>query len=197
MVLQFTLCEPAQPRAEPVCRFSVMASFMVEDEKIKVLLVEDDPAACRMVEKALLDNGDSVEYSLKIAGDMSTAKKLLKRSCFDNVVLDLGLPDSSGAETVRQIRKAAGKIPIVVLSVLNDEEVGKDVFKAGADYYLVKGSFLREMLSRSIQLAIEHKRGCSVDSGIARKHLDERIGTLDEDFEKVKKSLSKETKQRM
>jgi PAS domain S-box-containing protein len=170
---------------------------MVQNQKIKVLLVEDDPGACRLVEKALLDNDDSAEYSLKIAGDVSTATKLLKCGSFDSVILDLGLPDSSGAQTVQQIRKVAENIPIVVLSASNDEEVGKNVLKAGVDYYLVKGSFLREMLGRVIQLSIGQRRGSSVDSGIARKHLDERIGKLDEDFEKVKKSVSKETKQRV
>jgi len=170
---------------------------MVQNQKIKVLLVEDDPAACRLVEKALLDNDDSVEYSLKIAGDISTAKKLLNRRSFDSVILELGLPDSSGVQTVRQIRKVAEKIPIVVLSASNDEEVGKDVLRAGVDYYLVKGSFLREMLCRVIQLSVGQKQGYSVDSGIARKHLDERTGKIDEDFEKVKKTLSQETEQRV
>lgn len=170
---------------------------MVENEKIKILLVEDDYAACQLVEKALLDNDDSVKYSLKIAGDMSTAKKLLKRSCFDNIILDLGLPDSSGVETIKQIRKATAKIPIIVLSASNDEELGKDVFRAGADYYLVKGCFLKEMLIRLIRLSIEQKRGCSVDSGIARKHPNGKPGKLDERFEKVKQSLSGETERRV
>ena len=169
---------------------------MVENEKIKILLVEDDYAACRLVEKALLDNDDSVEYSLKIAGDMSTAKKLLKRSCFDNIILDLGLPDSSGVETVKQIRKAAEKIPIIVLSASNDEEVGKNVLKTGADYYLVKGSFLKVMLIRLIQLSIKQKQGYSLDSGVAGKHPHGKPGKLDEKFEKVKQSLSEETEQR-
>ena len=127
------------------------------ENPINVLLVEDDPAAHRLVERILNDNSESTKYNLEIAESLATAKKSLKRNRFDNILLDLGLPDSSGVDTVRSIRKANNDVPIIVLTAQADKEISTQAIHEGADYYIVKGSFLREMLTRTIHCSIERR----------------------------------------
>ena len=83
---------------------------------------------------------------------------MLVEKDFDNVILDLRLPDSSGLDTLRSIRETDPDVPVVVLSGISDHETAINSIKYGADYYIVKGDMLREMLGRSICFSIERKR---------------------------------------
>ncbi|HEG44734.1 MAG TPA: response regulator [Phycisphaerales bacterium] len=126
-------------------------------ETINILLVEDDPAAQRLVERILNDKSESTKYNLEIAESLAIAEKSLQKNRFDNILLDLGLPDSSGIDTVRSIRKVNSDTPIIVLSAQADKEISTQAIHEGADYYIVKGSFLREMLTRTIHCSIERR----------------------------------------
>ncbi len=129
----------------------------VTEKPINVLLVEDDPATHRLVKRILNDKTESTKYNLEIAESLAIAEKSLQRNRFDNILLDLGLPDSSGIDTVRSIRKVNNGTPIIVLTAQTDKEISIQAIREGADYYLVKGSFLREMLTRSIRCSIERR----------------------------------------
>jgi PAS domain S-box-containing protein len=74
------------------------------------------------------------------------------------VLLDLGLPDSQGMETLTLARKASDNLPIVVLTGLDDERFALEAVRAGAQDYLVKGRFDSQLLVRTIRYAIERKR---------------------------------------
>ena len=154
---------------------------MVTNDAINVLLVEDDPGQRRLVERVLLNQNEQVKYDVEMAGDLATAAKLLKEKRFDNVLLDLQLPDSSGAKTVEAIRAIDPDIPIVVLSAITDPKMCFEAVRSGADYYLVKGDFVRDVLCRSISYSIEHRRQ---QNGIDR--LDSK---LQQENEKIKLRL--------
>ncbi|AQT67761.1 Swarming motility regulation protein RssB [Anaerohalosphaera lusitana] len=128
-----------------------------------VLLVEDDPAARRLIEKAL-SRADNAAYKLDMASDIGAAKALLLQKKFDAMILDLNLPDSRGIETVAAVRSMDQDIPIVAQSALDDQDIGLRCIEHGADYFLVKGDFMRRRLPRSIEYAKRHRdRKLSVD----------------------------------
>ena len=126
-------------------------------EKINILMVDDDPVACRLVKLILTESRQPVEFVVKSAGTFAEALDALTGHRFDLVLLDLGLPDSEGLHTVDRAYKACPHIPIVVLTGLADEEAGVQAIKKGASDYLVKGKFFRDMLVRTIRYSLERK----------------------------------------
>src|SRR5260370_23144585 len=81
-----------------------------------ILFVEDDATIAMGVEYSLKQDG----FQVSLAYRLEEARGLLKRSPFDLVLLDLGLPDGSGYELCQEIR-AAGDTPIIILSVRHEE----------------------------------------------------------------------------
>ncbi|MBW8034293.1 MAG: response regulator [Planctomycetes bacterium] len=135
-------------------------SFTEDSQKqtLDVLLVEDDPGVRCLVERTLSGDNEFVNYKVETAEDLATAREVLARRDFDSVVLDLGLPDSTGVDTIVGIRKVNPDIPIVVLSALSDHSTAINAIRKGADYYVVKGEFMREMLGRSICFTVERRK---------------------------------------
>ena len=123
----------------------------------RILLVEDNPGDARLIEWYLAKPG-SGDFHFSRAERLSDAIRELAASRFDLVLLDLSLPDSSGLDTVRSTRRAAGLTPIVVLTVLDDEETALAALRDGAQDYLVKGKFDSRELTRSLRYAIERER---------------------------------------
>lgn len=76
----------------------------------------------------------------------------------DCVLLDLGLPDTSGLDAVGALRSRAATIPLIVLTGLADEAAGVAAVEAGAQDYLVKGSVHGGQLARSIRYAIGRRQ---------------------------------------
>lgn len=127
-------------------------------KRFKILLVEDDAGDRRLVEMALARSGQDVGFEVEAAETLSAALELLAAKVYDLVLLDLGLPDSRGVDTVGKICKINLQLPIIVLTGLADEEVGLEAIKKGAEDYLVKGQSLGYLLVRAIRYAIERKR---------------------------------------
>jgi diguanylate cyclase (GGDEF)-like protein len=73
---------------------------------------------------------------------------------FDIVLLDLMLPDSKGIKSFYKLHGCFPEIPIVVITALDDEEMGTEAVRMGAQDYLVKGNINSALLSRVIQYAI-------------------------------------------
>jgi two-component system response regulator MprA len=112
---------------------------------VLVLVVDDDPAIRRALERALSAEG----YGVALAED---GKQALERVAFepepDVLLLDLGLPDVDGVKIVERLRADGNEIPILVLTArqaLTDRVAGLD---AGADDYLAKPFELDELLAR-------------------------------------------------
>lgn len=74
------------------------------------------------------------------------------------VLLDLQLPDSSGIDSFHTLHKAFPRIPIIVLTGLNDETLAREAVSGGAQDYLFKDEINRSLLTRSIHYAIERSR---------------------------------------
>jgi two-component system cell cycle response regulator len=123
---------------------------------LKVLVVEDNFGDARLIERTLEDASGSfvVEHADRIA----RAIDRLAEGGIDIVLLDLSLPDSSGLQTFALIRSRAEDVPIVVLTGLDDEEAATAAVQAGAQDYLVKGTFDSEVIARSVRYAVERHR---------------------------------------
>jgi two-component system response regulator MprA len=110
----------------------------------RVLVVDDEPAVRRALERALrLDR-----YDVDLAGDGEEALDALAKSPPDAVILDIGMPRLDGLEVCRRMRQAGDRTPILMLTArdaIDDRVEGLDV---GADDYLVKPFALRELQAR-------------------------------------------------
>jgi len=134
------------------------AQIAADKELIKVLLVEDNAVDRRIVERLLARCPQAVEFAVESAGSLSAAAECLGSKEYDIVLLDLRLPDSSGIETVRKVSEVNPRLPIVVLTGLDDEEMGLLAIKSGAMDYLVKGQLLENLLVRKILYALEREK---------------------------------------
>jgi signal transduction histidine kinase/CheY-like chemotaxis protein/HPt (histidine-containing phosphotransfer) domain-containing protein len=124
--------------------------------RIRVLLVEDDPADAMLVHEMLRSLDDN-PFELSVASTLAEARRHLVEQWVDVVIADLGLPDSFGIATLTALQQAAGDIPLVTLTGHNDERFALEAMKHGAQDYLVKGRGDGAVLARVLQYAIERK----------------------------------------
>lgn len=129
----------------------------MSDRILKILLVEDNPAEVELVCE-LLDEANQTRFELTEVKRLDEGLTRLRQDDFDVVLLDLSLPDSQGLETLIRVKTHAPHMPIVVLTVLNDENLAVESVRKGAQDYLVKGQFEGELLVRSLCYAIARQR---------------------------------------
>ncbi|MGD0259501.1 MAG: response regulator [Verrucomicrobiota bacterium] len=123
---------------------------------IKALLIDDDPIQLQAIENLLAVAG-SQRFELSGAGSLAAGLERLAAGGADVVLLDLGLPDSSGAETFRSLHQRFPNLPVVVFTSREDEELGLELVQAGAEDYLVKGKVSSLLVCRTLRYAIERK----------------------------------------
>ncbi len=126
-------------------------------DQIRLLLVEDNPGDADLV-REMLDTASPARFDLSRASRLSEGLTLLNAGKYDAVLLDLGLPDSSGLDTFYSLHSAVPWIPVVVLTGTSDWETGIQAVGAGAQDYLVKGSVDGDTLVRRVRYAVERKR---------------------------------------
>lgn len=127
-------------------------------QSLNVLLVEDDPAGQRLVKHTLSHQDEDVKYNIDVATDLEAALGCLRKKEYDSILLDLHLPDSRGIDTLQAIKEIEPETPLIVLSAISDHNAGIEAIQQGADYFLVKGEFTREMLGRSICFSVARNR---------------------------------------
>jgi len=125
----------------------------MSEDMIRILLVEDNPGDARLLQEMLADEGEDTTEMLHVE-QLSAALDLLAIESFDVILLDLGLPDSSGIETFDRMYEEYPDVPVVVLSGLDDESVAISAVERGAQDYLTKGNLSGSMLLRALRYAI-------------------------------------------
>jgi diguanylate cyclase (GGDEF)-like protein/PAS domain S-box-containing protein len=129
----------------------------VSRKPIKVLLlVEDNHGDARLLQE-MLNERSLTGTEVSHVTTMSEAESHLGSHVVDIIVLDLGLPDASGLEAIRRTHAAAPRIPLVVLTGLDDESLAAEALQEGAQDYLLKGEIETRGLLRSLRYAIERK----------------------------------------
>ncbi len=124
---------------------------------IKILHIEDNPGDAYLVQETLKEATDSNQADLAPAETLAEAMRLLNESKFDVVLSDLSLPDSRGLETFTRLYARTPETPIILLTGLEDESLGLEAVRAGAQEYIVKGTLNEKALWRVISDAIERQ----------------------------------------
>lgn len=111
--------------------------------KPRLLLVDDEPQITRVLRMALTVQG----YDIQIAGDGLAALQIFEQWHPDMVITDLAMPKMDGVAFCREIRTRS-QIPVLVLSVRDQEQTKVDALDAGADDFVTKPFSTGELLAR-------------------------------------------------
>jgi PAS domain S-box-containing protein len=130
---------------------------MTQEIPIQLLLIEDNPGDARLLRR-MLDSALDTGFELHTVSRLCDGYAFLRDHAVDAILLDLGLPDSTGLGTFHDLQARHHDLPVIVLTGLNDQEVAVQVLRAGGQDYLVKGQIDIHLLARSIRYAIERKR---------------------------------------
>jgi two-component system KDP operon response regulator KdpE len=140
--------------------------------RIKVMVVDDEPAILRFLKPALEANG----YDVSAAASVEDATRRIAREPPDIVVLDLGLPDGDGKDVIRRVRQWSN-VPIVVLSARDREAEKIEALDIGADDFINKPFGVGELMAR-LRAALRHRTPLQPESAIMR------IGELELDTDR-------------
>jgi PAS domain S-box-containing protein len=128
-----------------------------ETDRTQVLLIEDDLVQIDFI-TTLLSRERRDHFAVETSHRLSVAQKRLETGGIDVILLDLGLPDSQGIETVRMVHECAHSIPIIVLTGADDEDLALETLRNGAEDYLAKTGVDGPALARAIRYAIQRRR---------------------------------------
>jgi len=109
-----------------------------------VLVVDDDRSIRQALERALPLEG----FTVRTAADGSEALARLEESSPDLVVLDVVMPPPNGIEVTRRLRERGSRVPVCILSALDEVSDRVEGLRVGADDYLVKPFALAELVAR-------------------------------------------------
>ncbi|MBN2620594.1 HD domain-containing protein [candidate division WOR-3 bacterium] len=157
------------------------------DNKLKILLVEDNPGDARLIGEMLKSNGNN-HYIINSVDSLYDGLESLKKETFDLVLLDLVLPDCRGFMTLEKILPYTQDIAVIVLTGLADEKIAIQAIHHGAQDYLIKGQVNASLLTRSMRYAVERKK--------AEKEIKTSYNKLKRVFEETVEALSSVLAQR-
>jgi two-component system, OmpR family, KDP operon response regulator KdpE len=123
------------------------------ETKAQILIIDDEAQIRRLLKITLTGHGYNVEEAVNAQEGLN--KAIIFRP--DLIVLDLGLPDMDGLKVVQKIREYS-KVPIIILSVKEQEDTKIASLDAGADDYVTKPFVMGELLVR-IRAAMRHAAG--------------------------------------
>jgi signal transduction histidine kinase len=136
---------------------AAMKDTVAEKKTLRVLLVEDNAGDARLLREMFTKEAAGC-FTLTHLTRMAEAEKHLARGDVDIVLLDMGLPDGHGLETLRRARAAAPDVVMIVLTGLEDEALAAEAIKEGAQDYLIKGQIENRALPRALRHAMERHR---------------------------------------
>lgn len=128
-----------------------------QTERVKLLLIEDNPSDARLIEVMLEHAGNGL-FEIEHVERLEAGVQRLAQGGINVVLSDLSLPDSDGLDTFARLHAQAPQIPIIVLSGLNDTRLALKAVHEGAQDYLIKGEVDGQLLVRAMRYAIERKR---------------------------------------
>lgn len=120
------------------------------------VIITDDHAIVRQGLRKILSETDDIT----VAGEAETglqAIKAVRENAFDVMLLDISLPDRSGIEVLKQIKKEQSKLTVLMLSMHTEHEFAVRALKAGAAGYLNKQSAPSQLVTAIRQVAAGEK----------------------------------------
>lgn len=147
-------------------------------DRLKILLLEDDPGDAFLVRTYLSEAWSGSPLDCRQAVRLSEALELLQKEHFDLALCDLSLPDAHGIDPIVRLRQEAAEVPIVVLTGRDDPEFSVRLIERGVQDYLAKSRLNANDLSRAIRYALErHKLWTQLQSAMRREQLRRQILT--------------------
>src|SRR6202047_906905 len=140
----------------------------MKEKALQVLVVEDNAGDARLL-RQMFSKEESGSFELTHLLRMSEAVIHLAKGGVDIILLDMGLPDGHGLDTVRRAHAAAPGVPLIVITGLDDEALVADAMKEGAQDYLIKGQIENRALPRALRHAIERHR-MQTETDLIRTH---------------------------
>jgi two-component system sensor histidine kinase/response regulator len=122
-----------------------------------LLMIEDNPGDAKLIRHFLGEPAHNTRFVLHTANRLAAGLDFIANHPVDVVLLDLHLPDSMGIETVERLLRAAPKLPVVVLTSIDDDDLGMQAVSQGAQDFLLKGQVDSPLLLRALRYAIERK----------------------------------------
>ncbi|NEQ48617.1 MAG: EAL domain-containing protein [Leptolyngbya sp. SIO3F4] len=150
---------------------------------IDALLIEDNLSDAQLFQE-LLTSSELIETTLYHAERFNEAIQALEaNNNFDIVLLDLCLPDGNGVELVKQIKTLVPKVPVVVLSGIQDQNVALAALQEGAQDYLVKSdTFSPERLERLGYIDVGNLLAKTIQYAIERTELTKKLEVSEERY---------------
>ena len=124
---------------------------------LRFLYIEDNPTDAYLFEE-MINSGSQPPCTLTHAQTLREGIAELKSQGYDGVLLDLALEDSKGLQTLTEVVGAAHRLPIIVLTSTEDDQLGVQAIEHGAQDYLVKDDVTLGTFARAIRYAVERKR---------------------------------------
>lgn len=126
---------------------------MYSKNSLSILLVEDNPADAHLIRLYLGESSQKMDVFH--SQTLFDGLEIIRTKDIDLVLLNLELSDSNGFRTLTRFMESASQLPIVVLTGINNEIIGNQAIKAGAQDYLVKGQFDARILGRVVRYSIQ------------------------------------------
>jgi len=130
---------------------------MMADLTHRLLLVEDNPGDALLVNEALAAI-TNYRLALEEVTSLKQASRALRSNSFDGIILDLTLPDSTGIETLAQMRAISPETPIIVLTGLDAGSGLREKAEQLGAFEFVSKNELPQLLPRSVHWTLRHKR---------------------------------------
>jgi signal transduction histidine kinase len=140
----------------------------MREKALQVLVVEDNAGDVRLL-REMFKGEKPGSFELTHLLRMGEAEAHLAKGGVDITLLDMGLPDGHGLETVRRAHAAAPDVPLIILTGLDDEALAAEAMTQGAQDYMIKGQIESRALPRALRHAIERHR-MQTETDLIRKH---------------------------
>ena len=131
----------------------------VDPQKLKVLVIDDDPVACEHAQIVLSELGIAADVCLGGREALENIQlKAARREAYNLILVDWKMPEQSGVEVTREIRKIAGsESAVIVLTGYNWDDIEQEAREAGVDSFMAKPLFAGNVLS-AFRQAMENKQ---------------------------------------
>ena len=118
---------------------------------IRVIIVDDHPIVRRGLKQII-----AAEQDMQVVGDAESAREaisVIRHTPCDAVVLDITLPDASGLDVLSRLKSERPTLPVLIMSIHDEEQYALRVLKSGASGYLMKNSIPEELIQAIRKIA--------------------------------------------
>jgi signal transduction histidine kinase len=168
----------------------------MSQKSIKEILLVEDNLGDALLFREMLNELGSFSTHLTHVEYLVAAEKHLAEHSVDIVLIDLYLPDAQGLGAVRRVQAAAPRVPLVVLTGMDDKSLALQALQEGAQDYLIKGQIEARGLLRALRYAVERKvmeEALSAEKArdsTARKQIEEELRHAKEAAEAANRAKS-------